>query len=149
MTRSGRDPRSYPDHPLLGVSVALWREGEVLLARRGKPPLAGLWSLPGGLVEAGERLKAAALRELREETGLAADLSGVADWHEIIHRDAAGAVERHYVLAVFAGHWRAGEPRAQGDADQVRWAAAARLPELRMTDGTAEVILRTRRFLGV
>jgi len=148
MAPPDRDPRRYPAQPLLAVSVALWRDDRVLIARRGKPPLAGLWSLPGGLVEVGERLKDAALRELREETGLAGDLVGIADWREIIHRDDAGAVERHYVLAVFAGHWREGEPKAQGDADEVRWARTEALAELQMTEGAAETILRTQRFLA-
>ena len=148
MARREQDRRRYPEQPLLGVSVALWRDARVLIARRGKPPLAGLWSLPGGLVELGERLETAARRELKEETGLTGNLVGIADWREIIVRDAASAVERHYVLAVFAGYWRDGEPRAGADADQVRWADGKDLQELQMTDGSAEAILRARRFLG-
>jgi ADP-ribose pyrophosphatase YjhB (NUDIX family) len=127
--------------------VALWRDGSVLLARRAKPPLAGLWSLPGGLVEVGEQLMDAARRELKEETGLTCDLVGIADWHEVILRDKAGAVERHYVLAVFAGTWRSGEAQAQGDAEAVRWARPQDLEDLQMTEGAAEIILRTERFL--
>ena len=149
MARPEQDPRSYPEHPLLAVSVALWREARCLIVRRGKPPLAGLWSLPGGLVELGERLKEAARRELKEETGLAGDLVGIADWRDIILRDDAGAVERHYVLVVFAGYWREGEPRARGDADAVRWAGAEDLQELQMTEGAAKTILRTQLFLGI
>jgi ADP-ribose pyrophosphatase YjhB (NUDIX family) len=141
------DQRRYPPLPLLGVSVALWRDGSVLLARRAKPPLAGLWSLPGGLVEVGEQLMDAARRELKEETGLTCDLVGIADWHEVILRDKAGAVERHYVLAVFAGTWRSGEAQAQGDAEAVRWARPQDLEDLQMTEGAAEIILRTERFL--
>jgi ADP-ribose pyrophosphatase YjhB (NUDIX family) len=143
------DQRRYPPLPLLGVSVALWRDGSVLLARRAKPPLAGLWSLPGGLVEVGERLKDAARRELKEETGLTCDLIGVADWHEVILRDKAGAVERHYVLAVFAATWHSGKAKAQGDAQDVRWVKLQDLRELQMTmtEGTADIIGRTRRFL--
>ena len=147
MTSPARDPRSYPRHPLIGVSVALWREARVLVARRGGPPLAGQWSLPGGLVEVGERLRDAARRELQEETGLTGDLIGIADWHEVIHRDKAGAVERHVVLAVFAGHWRSGEPQARSDAEAVRWARPQDLEDLQMTEGAAEIILRTERFL--
>lgn len=127
--------------------MALWREGSVLLARRAKPPLAGLWSLPGGLVEVGERLKDAVRRELMEETGLTGELAGIADWHEVIIRNRAGAVERHFVLAVFAGHWRSGEAQAQGDARAVRWARPEELAELEMTNGTADIILRSERFL--
>lgn len=147
MAGTERDSRSYPERPLLGVSIALWRQDRVLIARRGKPPLAGLWSLPGGLVERGERLKEAVRRELKEETGLDCDPVGIADWREIILRDDAGEVERHYVLAVFAAHWREGEPRAEGDATEVRWARAEELQGLHMTEGAEEAIGRTRRFL--
>ena len=147
MTLPAKDPRRYPEHPLLGVSVALWRDARVLLARRGKPPLAGLWSLPGGLVEIGEPLEAAARRELNEETGLKAELIGIADWHEIIASDSDGAVERHYAIAVFAGIWHSGEPHAGSDADAVRWVRESDLDDLQMTEGTAEIIRGTRRFV--
>lgn len=63
---SGQSERDYPARPLLGVSVVVWHDDKVLLVKRGRPPRQGWWSLPGGLVEAGEELHAAALRELRE-----------------------------------------------------------------------------------
>jgi len=138
MSRSAEKSRRYPGRPLLG---------KVLLVKRGKPPLSGLWSLPGGLVEAGERLNDAAARELREETGLSADLRGPADWHEIIARDAQGRVEHHYVIAVFGGIWRSGEPRAQGDAAAVRWAGEAELDDIELTAGAARAIRNTWAFV--
>ena len=139
-----------PSPPLAGASVALWRGAdEILLVKRGKAPLYGKWSLPGGHVEPGETLAAAAERELGEETGVAGDLAGIADVVEIIRHDADGRLDRHYVIAVFAGRWRDGIPRAGDDAIDVRWATLERLNEFDLTEGTAEVILTSRKFLGL
>jgi 8-oxo-dGTP diphosphatase len=102
--------------PVLGVSVGLWRADRVLLVRRGRPPLAGLWSFPGGRVEPGELLREAALRELAEETRLAAELAGLVDTVEIVTRGAAGQLTHHVVLALFAARWTGGEPVAGDDA---------------------------------
>lgn len=148
MSASSAPSRHYPAHPLLGVSIALWRDGRILLTQRGKAPMAGKWSLPGGLVDTGERLRDAAARELREETGLEAELRGIADWTEIIVRDGADAVERHYVIAVFAARWRGGDPVAGDDAAAVRWAEPAELPAIDLTPGMAKIIGRTGDFLA-
>ena len=106
-------PEIPPQRPLLGVSVLVRRDGKVLLVRRGRPPAAGLWSLPGGKVEFGERLEVAAIREISEETGIAIDRLERIDMAEIITRDAAGAVDWHAVLVVFAGRYVAGEVRGR------------------------------------
>lgn len=144
------DPtRSYPKHPLLGVSVALWRGEEVLLVRRAGAPLAGKWSLPGGLVEIGESLAQAARRELLEETGLeCAEMHGPAAWNEIIVKDAEGAVERHYVIASFSATWRGGEARAGDDAEEVRWADRDARTDLDLVSGTERAIRQTRNLPG-
>ena len=144
--RPGEDAAG--DHrPVLGASITVWRDGRVLLVQRGKPPSDGLWSLPGGRVEIGERLADAACRELSEETGIEADLAGLVDVVEIIHRDDEGAVERHFVVAVFAGRWRSGQARAGDDARAVRWARPQELGEIDLTEGTADVIARSRHVL--
>src|SRR6476646_8960366 len=108
--------RQYPDRPHLGVSVAVWRGGEVLLVKRGRAPFAGLWSFPGGGVELGERLEEAARREVREETGIDVAIVRQIDQAEIIARDENGRIERHYVLIVFAARLVGGELDAGDDA---------------------------------
>jgi ADP-ribose pyrophosphatase YjhB (NUDIX family) len=105
------DGRSYPARPYLAVSAAIVREGKVLIVRRARPPAHGLYTLPGGGVEAGESLEEAVVREIREETGLAVEPVSLAGYREVIGRDATGRVERHFVILAFAARWLAGEPR--------------------------------------
>ena len=133
-------PKTAPLRPVIGVSALVRRDGKVLLVRRGRPPAAGLWSLPGGKVEFGERLEAAAIREIREETGI--DIEGLAriDMAEIITRDNAGAVDWHAVLVVFSGRYVGGEVRAGDDAAEARWVTSAGLAELTLTEDSRRVI---------
>ncbi|MEX0853581.1 MAG: NUDIX hydrolase [Bauldia sp.] len=132
--------RSQP--PILGVSVLLRRNRSVLLVRRGRPPAAGQWALPGGKVEPGERLAEAAAREVREETGLAVDDLKWVDVVEIIDRGDDGTLGSHYVLVVLEAEVRSGRLAAGDDAAEVKWVAAADLRRLPLTDGTARVLVK-------
>ena len=105
------DDRLYPARPILAASIAVFRDGRVLLARRGRAPMAGVYSLPGGAVEVGETLREAALRELKEEVGVEADILAFVDHVEPIAREGDG-VRAHFVVAAFVGRWRRGEARA-------------------------------------
>lgn len=140
------DARSFPDRPLVGVSIACCRAGRVLLVQRGRPPFVGTWSLPGGLIELGETLAEAALRELREETGVTAEITGFLDTFDVIRRAEDGRVERHFVLSVFLARHLAGEAIAADDAAAVMWASADDIEPLAMTPGTGE---RARRALAL
>ncbi len=137
------EPDRQSRRPVLGASIAVWRGKDVLLVQRAKPPLKGIWSLPGGHVEFGETLEDAAHRELFEETGVEAEIAGRVDLVEIIRADDAGRLDRHFVVAVFAARWLSGEARAGDDAMDVRWAKLDALSEIAMTEGTAEVIRRS------
>ncbi len=129
-----------PARPLVGVSVLVEKDGKVLLVRRGRPPLAGLWSLPGGRVELGERLEAAAIREIFEETGVTvADLVRI-DLAEIVVTDAGGSVESHIVLIVFTGRYAGGTVAAGDDAAEARWVPPGELAGLDLTEDTRRVI---------
>jgi|FEC22Drversion2_1045045.scaffolds.fasta_scaffold00064_83 8-oxo-dGTP diphosphatase len=136
------DPRSYPAAPMLAVSTAVFRDGRVLLARRGRAPRAGIWSLPGGLVEPGERLAEAALRELLEETGVEARIVGPTATVEVIRRDATGRVARHFVVVSFAATWLRGEPRATPEASEIAWVVPGAYGGRAMTEGLEDVIAR-------
>jgi 8-oxo-dGTP diphosphatase len=132
--------RSYPSRPILASSVAVFRDGRVLVAARARPPMDTLYSLPGGLVEPGETLAEAALRELHEEVGVSADLIGFVDHVEIVERDHEGRVRHHFVVCAHAARWRAGEPRAGSEASDVRWVREDEIAELRTTPGLSGVV---------
>lgn len=105
--------------PVPAVGVVCLRGDEVLLIRRGTPPRQGEWSLPGGRIEPGERAVDAALRELREETGVEAEITGLIDVIDGLFPEAG----RHYVLIDYAARWISGEPVAGDDAMEARFVA--------------------------
>jgi 8-oxo-dGTP diphosphatase len=134
------EKREYPDRPLIGVGAIIVDHDRVVLVKRGHPPLAGEWSIPGGALEVGETLREGVIREAREETGLLVeplDLLGVFDR---VLRDGQGQVLYHYVLVDFLCKQSAGELRAGGDADDARWLTAEQVAELPLAKDTAEVI---------
>ncbi|MXN66037.1 NUDIX domain-containing protein [Stappia sp. GBMRC 2046] len=131
------------DIPRLGVSVLCLRDAEILLVKRGKEPYFGHWSLPGGLVEFGERLADAASRELLEETSVTALLEAEpVETFDIIQKQEDGVAAAHFVLAVFRGTYENGEARAGDDAAEVAWVGMRDLETLMMTPGTAARIMR-------
>jgi 8-oxo-dGTP diphosphatase len=133
--------------PRLGVSASVWRDGRVLLVQRAKPPV-GIWAFPGGHVEPGERLEEAVARELREETGLAAQFEGLLGLYDVIRRDAEGLVSVHYVIACYAGHACPGEAVAASDAAAVAWADPGDLGGYQLAPNIAEAIVAAQRLLG-
>jgi ADP-ribose pyrophosphatase YjhB (NUDIX family) len=127
--------------PVLAASIAVFREdGLALIAQRGRAPMAGLWSLPGGRVEAGETLAEAALRELAEEVGVAAEIVAFNDHVEAIRRTPDGAVAAHFVVATFVGRWRAGEAATGPEAQAVRWIDPFAPDDLPMTEGLPRIL---------
>lgn len=122
-----------PRSPVAAVGVVCLRGREVLLIRRANPPRQGEWSLPGGRIERGERAADAALRELREETGVAAELVGLVDVVDAFFAS-------HYVLIDYAARWIAGEPRAGDDAADARFFPRGELDALGLWEETLRVI---------
>jgi 8-oxo-dGTP diphosphatase len=143
-----RDDRRYPEHPLLGIGALIFEGGRILMAQRGKAPLMGQWSLPGGLVETGESLENAVRREVLEETGLEVKPLGVLEIFERIMRNAEGAAEYHYVLLDYICRVTGGTLCAGDDASRVQWVERRALKDLHITEGTLAVIekgFRNRR----
>jgi 8-oxo-dGTP diphosphatase len=132
--------RSYPSRPYLAVSAAIIRDGRVLIVRRARPPAYGVFTLPGGGVEAGETLRDAVIREVLEETALAIEPLGLAGYREAIARDADGRVERHFVILPFAARWLSGEVALNEELAEARWLVPAELDGLKTTEGLAEVV---------
>lgn len=126
--------------PTVGVGVVCLRGAEVLLIRRAKPPRQGEWSLPGGRIEWGETAAAAALRELREETGVEAELTGLLDVIDGLFPGLDGALAGHYVLVDYAARWLSGEPCAADDALDARFWPLDQALQLPMWEETLRVI---------
>ena len=136
------DPRMFPDRPYLAVSAAIIREGRVLIARRAKGASTGAFTLPGGVVEAGETLHQAIVREVREETAIAVEPIALAGQREFITRDADGRVSRHFVILCFACRWLAGEgtPLLE-ELSELRWLEPSEISGLKTTtEGLAEIV---------
>lgn len=123
------------------------RDGKVLVVRRARKPALNLYTMPGGVVEAGETLFEAVTREVREETALEIEPLALAGHREAILRDKTGAVERHFVIMCFAARWRAGEPVLNEELDDARWLAPADLAGLNTTDGLAEIVAAAAEIL--
>jgi 8-oxo-dGTP diphosphatase len=138
--------RRYPEHPLLGVGALIFtssgRRGPILLVERGGHPLKGYWSLPGGLVETGEKLEDAVRREILEETGLQIQPVSRFEIFERIMYDASGRAEYHYVLADYICKVVGGALRAGDDVSRAEWVRRSELDNYRITEGTREVIER-------
>ncbi len=142
------DDRRYPKRPLIGVGALILDGDRILMAQRGKEPLEGWWSLPGGLVELGEALEDAVRREVREETGLEVRPTGILEVFERIMRDSAGATEYHYVLIDYVCRIIGGQLCAGDDACRVEWFHRAELAGLQITEGTLGVIEKGFREQG-
>jgi ADP-ribose pyrophosphatase YjhB (NUDIX family) len=134
------DDRAYPDRPFLAVSAAIIRDGRVLVARRARGPALGVWTMPGGVVEAGETLVEALKREIEEETSLIVEPVALAGHREVLLRDDDHRVSRHFVILCFATRWISGEPLLNDELSEARWLKPEELAQLKTTEGLAEIV---------
>ena len=134
------DERLYPTRPFLAVSAAILRDGKVLVVRRARKPALGVYTMPGGVVEAGETLTEAVTREVMEETAMTIAPDALAGHREAVIRDAEGRVEWHFVILCFASRWIAGEPVLNEELDDFRWVTLDELKALKTTEGLAEIV---------
>lgn len=136
------DAREYPSVPRVGVGAVILDGRRVLLVRRGKAPLAGKWSVPGGLVELGETTREAILREVAEECGLQVRLGEVAGILDRVVRDAAGRIRYHWVLVDYVAYPVSGTLAAATDVDEAQWVEVDEVEGLDTTDGLLDMIRR-------
>ena len=134
--------REYPESPLVGVGAVIVQNHSVLLIRRGQPPLLGEWSLPGGVLECGETLREAVVREAREETGLVVETDEMLGVYERLIRGDEGRVRYHYVLIDFLCRPVGGDLNAGSDAADVRWFTRDELPALNLAFDANDVVLK-------
>jgi len=134
--------REYPDTPLVGVGAIIIEDGRVLLVKRGHAPLQGKWSIPGGVLEVGETLRNATVREALEETGLVVEPGELLGVFERVIPDEQGKMRYHYVLIDFLCRRLHGQLTAGDDAEEVRWFRREELAALELARETEEVILK-------
>jgi ADP-ribose pyrophosphatase YjhB (NUDIX family) len=132
--------REYPETPLVGVGAIIVENGRVVLVKRGHPPLAGEWSIPGGVLEVGETVREAAAREAREETSLTVEPVELLGVYDRLMRDQDGRVRYHYVLVDFLCRRVDGDLQAACDAEEARWFTPEEVKRLPLPEDTAEVV---------
>ena len=140
--------REYPEFPLIGVGSIIIEDDRVVLVKRAHPPIQGQWSIPGGVLEVGELVREAAIREAREETGLIVEPGELLGVFDRVLRDAEKRVQYHYVLIDFLCCPVGGEFLAASDAAEVRWFTRSELPALNLAEDTQEVIQNGFAKLG-
>lgn len=132
--------REFPDRPVVGIGVVVWRAERVVLIRRAKNPRRGEWSLPGGAQKLGETVFEAARREVKEETGLDVEIKGLIDVVDSVQRTDDGRVRYHFTLVDVMAEWRRGKAVAGGDAEAVIWADADDLERFQLWRETTRII---------
>ena len=135
-----RDRRRYPSLPLVGAGAVVHKRRRVLLLKRRFPPNAGLWAIPGGLVELGETAKAAAAREVKEETGLEVKIERLIDVGTDLHYDRDGRVEYHFVLVDYLARVVGGTFRMNEESSDGGWFTEGESLALEMSEGTRNVV---------
>jgi mutator protein MutT len=140
--------RDYPEHPIIGVGAVVVEGGRVLLVRRDTEPLRGEWSVPGGMLELGEKLRDGIRREVQEETGIEVDPGEVLDVFDSIFTDTLGRTQYHYVLIDYLCRPLSGEPRAGSDVSDVRWVSAEALPAMSLRESIEQVVRKGLNMAG-
>lgn len=132
--------REYPGSPITGVGAVVWKDGKILLVKRGKEPNKGKWTVPGGVVELGETLREAVRREVMEECSIDIEVGEVAEALESIECDEQGRARYHFIIIDFMASYRGGEIKAASDAEECRWVSPEEISKMDVTEGLIKVL---------
>ena len=135
--------REYPKHPIPGVAATIIHNNNILLALRGKPPSKGMWGLPGGVVEVGETLEEAVIREVKEETSVEVEPIELITIFDTIRKDEEGKVKTHFILFEYLCRYLGGQVKAASDAPDARWVSLDELNSINIMSSTKRFIQKT------
>ena len=139
---------AYPQYPCVAVGAVVFNDNRVLLVRRGKPPAMNLWAIPGGKVELGETLQAAAEREILEETGLRIRARDPIYTFDHLDKDDTGRIRFHYVIVDLFADFVGGEIHPGDDAAEARWVASHEIEALPVSPTTLALLRQMFHFGG-
>ncbi len=139
--------RSYPSAPVLAVGAVIWKDDHFLLIQRGKKPMKGRWSLPGGKLELGESLIDGIKREIFEETGLDVRIGPLVDVVDYIEKDDDGKICMHYTLVDYLAFWQDGDAVAGSDAAAVKWATLKEIDDYDLWSETRHIIEKSQELI--
>ncbi len=140
--------RDYPELPIIGVGGVIVHRDRVLLVRRATEPLKGEWSIPGGMLELGEKLRDGVRREVLEETGVHVEPGDVLDVFDNIFQDQQGRTQYHYVLIDYLCRFISGEAKAGSDVSAVRWVQEQELAAMGLRDSIERVVRKGLRAVS-
>ncbi|MFQ5824276.1 MAG: NUDIX hydrolase [bacterium] len=132
--------RKYPSQPLLGVGAVIIKNGKILLVKRRFEPKANYWTLPGGLVELGEEVRQALIREIREECSIEIEPAKIIDVIDFIEYDAEARVKFHYILIDFEAVYKGGEITPSSDVLNVKWFTKNELNNIELPEITQKFL---------
>jgi ADP-ribose pyrophosphatase len=125
--------REYPKRPIVGAGALILRDGKLLLVKRGAQPGFGKWSVPGGLVELGENVQDAMVREVKEEVGLDVEVVKLTDVADTITLDGDGRVQYHFVVVNFVARIVGGELKTASDILEAKWVPVDEVEKVDLT----------------
>ncbi len=137
----------YPKKPVVGVGAIILDRDKILLEKRKNSPGKGKWTVPGGLVELGERIEQAVIREVKEETGLDVVEPRLVDVVNYVSLGEKGSVKYHFVIVDYLVNVKGGKPRAASDADALKWVPFNEVEEYDLTKSFRRFFQRNRQRL--
>ncbi len=140
--------REYPEQPIVGVGAVVFQDNDILLVKRGQPPAMGIWAIPGGVLNLGEKLRDGVAREVLEECMITIEVGDIIDVIDAVIRDDKGAIQFHYVLCDFLAEYKTGQVQPASDVLDANWFKYGEVLALNTTRGTQKVVKRAFEKTG-